>query len=172
MNDPDLLPPTDARNLLHVVVEIPAGTRHKCEFRPGAAVFALNRVLHSAVSYPADYGFIPGTLADDGDPLDALVLVSHPTFAGCLLRARPLGHLEMLDGGVPDAKLLCTAYADPHYQEVKSLADLSPHCLQELADFFLAYKRLEPKRVELGAWQGLEATYTLIARSIERAKCR
>jgi inorganic pyrophosphatase len=164
------IPPQPKENLLNILVEIPTGSHNKYEFDKDMGTFALDRVLYSSVYYPADYGFVPNTLADDGDPLDGLVIMDQPTFPGCVIAARPLGFLEMIDGGDKDEKILCVPIKDPRYANVKSLSDIAQHRLDEISEFFLTYKRLEKKAVEINGWKGLEETYALIAKSIAQYK--
>jgi len=115
-------------------------------------VFKLDRNLHSPVHYPGDYGFIPSTLSDDGDPLDVLVLVPGPSFAGCVQEVRPIGLLEMLDQGVLDEKVLAVGKNNPRYNNVWNYTDIYPHMLKEITHFFSIYKDLEGKRVEIKGW--------------------
>ena len=109
----------------------------------------LDRVLYSAVHYPGDYGFIPRTLHEDGDPLDVLVLVKEQTFSGCMIDVRPLGVLRMLDRGEPDDKILAVPLHDPYYEEFFDIADIPRHVLKEVEYFFSTYKDLEGKRVQI-----------------------
>ena len=97
--DLSLIPPSPMKGIVNLIVEIPAGSRNKYEYCSQAGIMALDRILHSSVRYPFDYGFIPNTLADDGAPLDAMVIMDEPTFAGCLIKARPIGVLDMHDCG-------------------------------------------------------------------------
>jgi inorganic pyrophosphatase len=158
--------PQPKPGLLNVLVEIPAGSQNKYEFDKDLNAFALDRVLYSAVHYPCDYGFIPNTLGDDGDPLDALVLIDQPTFPGCVIAARPLGMLIMIDGGDRDEKILCVPAKDPRYAHVKSLEDIAPHRLEEIAEFFRSYKNLEKKVTEINGWQSVEAVNFLVDEAI------
>jgi len=125
--------------------------------------------LYSSVQYPYDYGFVPNTLADDGDPLDGMVIMDQPTFPGCIIPARPIGMLIMIDGGDRDEKILCVPAKDPRYADVKSLSDIAPHRLDEIAEFFRSYKNLEKKVTEIRGWEGIEAVQALVAKSIEAA---
>jgi len=163
------IPPQPKEGVLNVLIEIPAGSKNKYEFDKELGAFALDRVLYSAVQYPYDYGFIPNTLADDGDPLDGLVMMDQPTFPGCIIPARPLGMLLMIDGGDRDEKLLCVPAKDPRYANYKSLADVPQHRLDEIAEFFRTYKNLEKKVTEIQGWEGLEAVNALVARCIQSA---
>ena len=129
---------------LDVVIEIPRGSRNKYEYDHVQHVIRLDRRLFSATVYPADYGFIPDTLAEDGDPLDALVLLEEPTFPGVWVRARPIGVFWMEDEKGPDAKIICVPEHDPVYEGVIGLDELRPHLLDEIHHFFDVYKLLEP----------------------------
>jgi inorganic pyrophosphatase len=127
-----------------VVVEIPAGSRNKYELDEETGQIFLDRRLFTATRYPSDYGFFPDTLADDGDPLDALVLLSEPTFPGCRVRARPVGVFWMEDEKGADAKVVCVAVSDPSYGGLRSIAELDPALRSEIEHFFQIYKALEP----------------------------
>jgi inorganic pyrophosphatase len=141
-------PPDDVT----AVIEIPNGSRNKYELDKATGLFRLDRVLYSAVHYPGDYGFIPRTLAEDGDPLDILVLIQEPTFPGCQIDARPIGVLRMRDRGEPDEKILAVPAADPLQSEAFDLDDFPEHLQREIGHFFEIYKDLEGRRVELDGW--------------------
>ncbi len=166
MIDLSKIPARPKAGIVHVLVEIPAHSHNKFEFDKEMGVFALDRVLYSSVHYPADYGFIPNTLGDDSDPLDALVLMDEPTFAGCVIAARPIGVLGMIDGGEGDEKILCVPAKDPRYAQVKDIADIAQHRLDEIAEFFSTYKRLEKKVTEITGWQNAAQAEAIIDRSI------
>ena len=131
-----------------VVVEIPTGSRNKYEWDPKAGAMVLDRMLFTATRYPADYGFIQGTLGQDGDPLDALVFVGEPTFPGCHIRARAVGLFNMSDEKGPAEKILCVPLRDPAWSHVQELNDLLPTLLAEVEHFFSVYKDLEGKETE------------------------
>jgi inorganic pyrophosphatase len=150
------------------VVEIPGGSRNKYELDKDSGLFRLDRVLYSAVHYPGEYGLIPQTLHEDGDPLDILVYLDEPTFTGCLLDARPIGMLRMLDRGEPDDKIIAVSTEDPLTSEYVDVAGLPSHYLREVAHFFGIYKDLEGKRVEVLDWADATAARQVIAESIER----
>ena len=156
--------------LINVLIEIAGGSKNKYEFDKDLNAFALDRVLFSSVQYPYDYGFVPNTLADDGDPLDGMVLMDEPTFPGCVIAARPIGMLEMIDGGDRDEKILCVPDKDPRYVGVKTLDDVAPHRLDEIAEFFKSYKNLEKKVTEILGWKGLDEVQPLIEKCIAAAK--
>lgn len=154
---------------IEVVVEIPRGSRNKYEFDHHRGVIRLDRRLFSATFYPADYGFIPDTLAEDGDPLDALVLLEEPTFPGCLIEARPVGVFWMSDEHGPDAKIICTACGDPQWQDVTDLAGLPSHLTEEISHFFNVYKDLEAgKSTQVDGYEGPDAAWKEIEASRRR----
>ena len=156
---------------IEVFVEIPRGSRNKYEYDHERHVFRLDRRLFSATVYPADYGFVPDTLAEDGDPLDALVLLDEPTFPGCTIDAKPVGIFWMEDEKGPDAKVITVACGDPAWEEVSSLEDLPPYLTQEVAHFFDVYKDLEPnKGTEVRGFAGVDSAWEEIRRSRARAK--
>src|SRR5579875_4155378 len=143
--------------VVNAVIEIPNEGINKYEYDKKLGVFRLDRNLYSPVHYPGDYGFIPSTLADDGDPLDVLVLVDTPSFPSCVLTVRPIGVLEMTDQGVSDEKILCVGQGNPRYKDVWNYSDCYPHTLKEMTHFFSIYKDLEGKRVEVKGWRDAAA---------------
>lgn len=161
------IPAQPKPGLINVLIEIAAGSKNKYEYDKDIQAFALDRVLYSSVKYPYDYGFVPNTLADDGDPLDGMVLIDEPTFAGCIIAARPIGMLEMIDGGDRDEKILCVPDKDPRYTHVKSLKDVAPHRLDEIAEFFRSYKNLEKKVIEIRGWQDVDQVMPLVEKCIQ-----
>lgn len=144
-------------NITRMIVEIPKGSTHKYEYDKELGVFRLDRALYSPIHYPGDYGFIPGTLAEDGDPLDILVWVDQPTFCGCLLEVRPVGLLKMIDQREPDTKLFAVPQRDPRYDQIKDVEDVFPHVRREIEHFFTVYKDLEGKKTEISGWLGENA---------------
>jgi inorganic pyrophosphatase len=155
-----------ARDPLEVTVEIPSGSRNKYEYDHRRHRFVLDRVLYSSVHYPCDYGFVDGSLADDGDPLDVLVVISEPTFPGCVVRARPVGVLDMTDDKGHDYKILAVAHDDPRWEETHTLEDLSPHRLREIENFFEIYKELEGRPTEVRGWLGTDEAWRIIDRAL------
>jgi inorganic pyrophosphatase len=129
-----------------VFVEIPAGSRNKYEYDEAAGGIVLDRRLFTSMTYPADYGFIEGAAGEDGDPLDALVLVGDPTFPGCRIRARPVGVFYMTDEKGPDEKIICASFHDPAWAHVHDINDLRPEYRDEIEHFFQVYKQLERKK--------------------------
>ena len=143
---------------VEVIVEIPKGSRNKYEMDHASGAIWLDRHLFTATSYPADYGFIDDTLGEDGDPLDALVLLDEPTFPGCHILARPIGVFWMSDEKGPDAKILCVPAKDPRWAHIQDLDHLLPHLQEEITHFFMVYKALEPgKGTEVRDWEGAGA---------------
>ena len=141
---------------VEVIVEIPRGSRNKYEIDHTTGLVHLDRVLYSSVHYPADYGFIPGTKAADGDPLDALVIVQEPTFPGCRMKIRPIGVLLMRDEMGIDEKILGVPVADPRFDGINDISDLQKHWLVEIDNFFNIYKTLEDKESSVEGWKGAE----------------
>ncbi|MGB7414185.1 MAG: inorganic diphosphatase [Thermosynechococcaceae cyanobacterium] len=168
--DLSLIPAQPKPGIVNVLIEIPAGSKNKYEFDKDMQAMALDRVLFASVQYPYDYGFIPNTLADDGDPLDGMVLMDQPTFPGCVIAARPIGMLEMIDGGDRDEKVLCVPAEDPRYNEVTSLKDIAPHRLEEIAEFFRTYKNLEKKVTEILGWKDVDAVNPLVNECVAAGK--
>jgi inorganic pyrophosphatase len=163
------IPAQPKAGLLNVLIEIAGGSKNKYEFDKDLNAFALDRVLYASVRYPYDYGFVPNTLADDGDPLDGMVMMDEPTFPGCVIAARPIGMLEMIDGGDRDEKILCVPDKDPRYANIKSIKDVPQHRLDEIAEFFQTYKNLEKKQVEILGWKDVDAVMPLVEECIKAA---
>ena len=154
---------------VEVIVEIPQGSRNKYEIDHETGEVWLDRHLFTATTYPADYGFVPHTLAEDGDPVDILVLVEEPTVPGCHLYARPLGVFWMRDEAGPDAKVLCVPSGDPRSEHLRDLGDVPDHLLQEIGHFFEVYKALEPhKQTDVRNWDDRTAAERVITEGRER----
>lgn len=150
-------------DILNVVVEIPRGSRNKYEYDEKHNVIMLDRVLHSSLFYPTDYGFVPQTHADDGDHLDILVLISQPTFPGCVLQARPIGIMDMEDEEGKDWKVIAVAHHDPHYKHINDISELNGHMKREIQHFFETYKQLEDgKRTSVLGWDTKEKALAII----------
>ena len=142
---------------IEAIIEIPKGSRNKYEMDHESGEIWLDRLLFTAMQYPADYGFFPGTLAEDGDPLDVLVLLDEPTFPGCHMLVRPVGVFWMRDEKGPDAKIVAVPSADPRWAGVHDITDMRSFVLDEIAHFFDVYKDLEPdKSTETRGWEGVE----------------
>ena len=153
---------------INVVVEIPEKSRNKYEYDKTHDIFRLDRALHSAIHYPGDYGFAPQTLALDGDPLDVLVLVIEPTFPGCLVVARPIGLLKMIDGGKQDDKVLAVPVGEPAFEEIHNYTQIFPHLLRKVSHFFETYKALEGKETRIGSWRDSAYARRIISESFQR----
>ncbi len=150
----DLDPGPDCPEIVRTIVEIPKNSSNKYEYDGQLGVFRLDRALYSPMHYPGDYGFIPGTLSEDGDPLDVLVLVDEPSFPGVLIAVRPVGVLEMVDQNEPDQKVLAAPNRNPRFDQIHTIDQVFPHNLREIEHFFTIYKELEGKRTEMRGWRG------------------
>ena len=171
MTDYTRLPIGDkAPDRVNAVIEIPKDSVNKYEYDKALHVFKLDRTLFSPVHYPGDYGFIPCTLGQDGDPLDILVLVEAPSFPGCLIEVRPIGVLQMLDQGKKDEKVLAVAESDPLYRQINDAAQVLPHQLREIEHFFAIYKYLEDKRTEIAGWGDADEARKIIVEGQKRFK--
>jgi inorganic pyrophosphatase len=143
----------DTPKVIYVVVEVPKGSRNKYEYDKTRGFVKLDRVLYSPIHYPGDYGLIPSTHYDDGDPLDVVVMVNEPTFPGCIIEARPIGLFRMLDRGVADDKVLAVPAFDPIFQDYYDLPHIPQHFLKEMEHFFQVYKDLEGMETQVLGWE-------------------
>ena len=160
---------TPAEGCIHVVIEIPRGSRNKYEIDHETGHVFLDRRLFTATTYPADYGFLPNTLGDDGDPLDALVLLEDPVYPGIWVDARPVGVMWMQDEAGGDAKIICVPPKEPRWKEVQDLRDLPEELLEEIKHFFDVYKALEPgKMSNTQGFEGRKAAWREIELSRKR----
>ena len=155
----------DSMDRIEAIIEIPVGTRNKYEVDKVHDKVKLNRVLASAMTYPAEYGYIDNTLANDNDPLDILVISSEATFPGCIVPARVIGCLEMYDNGKEDFKIISVVDVDPRYNEINNLEDLSSFTLQEIKNFFENYKTLEKISVVVKEYHNKEFALRVIEES-------
>ncbi|MCF0115336.1 MAG: inorganic diphosphatase [Erysipelotrichaceae bacterium] len=154
--------------VVEALIEIPLNSFNKYEKDEETGKIKLDRVLYAAMRYPTEYGIIEDTLAPDGDPLDILVICTEPTFAGCIVPARVLGYLEMIDGGKLDYKLISVVDCDPRYDDIHTLDDIPTFKLREIQNFFDNYKVLQGVDVTTGDYHGIEDTKIIIQESIER----
>lgn len=154
--------------IVTAVIEIPQGGINKYEYDKNLHVFRLDRNLHSPVHDPGDYGFVPRTLAEDGDPLDVLVIGDTPTFPGCVYQARVIGLFEMLDQGIHDEKVLAYASGNARFRDIENYTEVQPHILLEIAHFFSIYKDLEGKRTEALGWKDRQIAYQVIEAAHKR----
>ncbi len=164
----ELPPGPDWPQVIYVVVEIPKKSRNKYEYDVNGGFVKLDRVLFSSLHYPGDYGFIPQTLHDDGDPLDVLVMTNEPTFSGCVIEARPLGIFHLVDKGQIDDKILAVPHTDPLFHGFHTLEDVPSHFLDEVSHFFNVYKDLESSTAEGKGWDGVERAYVEIRHAVEQ----
>ena len=147
-----------------VLIEIPKGSRNKYEYDFELKKIRYDRMIFSSMMYPADYGFIPETLALDGDPLDVLVLVTEPTFPGCVIEVKPIGVFHMADEKGPDEKVICV----PVTNKLEDLSDCNPHLIKEIEHFFQVYKDLEEKKVDVGGWGDVHEAREIVAKCYQR----
>jgi inorganic pyrophosphatase len=158
--------------VVEVFVEVPKGSRNKYEVDRTTGRIYLDRVLFTSTHYPADYGFVMDTLAEDGDNLDALVLMEDPTFSGCVIRARPVAMLEMWDEKGRDQKILCVPTNAPQWDWARDLDDIPENLRREIAHFFSVYKELEGKPSEVGDWSGKRQAVETISQARRRQSGR
>jgi inorganic pyrophosphatase len=153
------------------IIEIPKGSRNKYEWDEDRRIFLLDRFLSSSVVFPTDYGFVPESIGPDGeDPLDVLVAVSEPTFAGCGVLAKPVAVMELEDQGEREPKVVCVPCEDPNWQHIQGLDDLPHQLIEEIAHFFIAYKKREGHEVTVAGWSSRESAAEVIAEARERYK--
>ncbi len=154
-----------------VLVEIPRGQRNKYEVDHETGRIRLDRMLFTSMTYPTDYGYIEDTLGEDGDPLDALVILEEPTFPGCLVLSRPVAVFQMTDEKGPDAKVICVPATDPRYTHIQDLSDIPAHQRGIIQHFFEVYKALEPgKMVKELHWEDRAAAEVEVLAAIERER--
>ena len=150
----DLDPGPDSPELVRMIVEIPKNSTNKYEYDGKLQVFRLDRSLYSPMHYPGDYGFIPGTLAEDNDPMDVLVLVQEPSFTGCMIEVRPVGILNMVDAEEGDQKVLAVPTRNPRYDQIHTMDQIFSHVRREIEHFFTIYKELEGRLTRMEGWGG------------------
>ncbi len=154
-------------DVVYALIEVPAGSHNKYEYDKELGIFTVDRVLYSPVHYPTDYGFIPQSYYEDGDPLDVMVIMDEPTFPGCLIAVRPIGLMNMVDTGDRDDKVIAVPDKDPIYTDVRDIADLPQHMLKEIAHFFEVYKQLEGKKTDVLGWEGSQSAKASVLRALE-----
>ena len=150
----DIDPGPESPEVCRAIIEIPQNSANKYEYDGKLGVFRMDRALYSPMHYPGDYGFIPGTLADDNDPLDVLVLVQQPSFPGCLIEVRPVGILNMVDNEERDQKVLAVPTKNPRYDQIHTMDQIFSHVKREIEHFFTIYKELEGKVTRMEGWGG------------------
>ncbi|MDP3902312.1 MAG: inorganic diphosphatase [bacterium] len=157
----------------NAIIEIPKNSQNKYELDKETGMVKLDRVLYSPMHYPADYGFIPETLAEDGDPADVIILGGNPLFPGCVVKVRPIGMLKMIDSGEQDNKILGVQVNNPRFDNINDIADLEKlhtHSLKEIAHFFETYKQLQNKEVKIIGWENADAAKEEVKRSQDMYK--
>lgn len=159
-----------ANKTIDVLIEIPKGSRNKYEYDFELKKIRYDRMIFSSMHYPADYGFVPETLALDGDPLDVLVLVQEPTFPGCVMEVKPIGVFHMTDEKGPDEKMICVPVSDPIWNLLEDLDDVNSHLKKEIEHFFQVYKDLEKKKVDVGGWGDAKEAQEILEKCINRYK--
>lgn len=159
---------THLPEVVNAIVEIPKGRRSKFEVDKDTGLMRLDRYLYSSSHYPGDYGFIPQTLAEDGDNLDILVMVNEPTFSGCLIQTRVVGLFQMTDRGQHDYKVLGVPSSDPLFHEIRELDDVPAHYLREVEHFFATYKQLEGVTTEVRGWESAAVASAEVHASVDR----
>jgi inorganic pyrophosphatase len=145
-------PGPECPEIVRMIVEIPKNSGNKYEYDRALGVFRLDRALYSPMHYPGDYGFIPGTLAEDGDPMDVLALVDQPSFPGCLIEVRPVAVLNMVDSSVGDQKIISVPTRNPRFDQIHTIDQIFAHIRREIEHFFTIYKELEGKITEMRGW--------------------
>ena len=152
---------------MRAIIEIPKNSTNKYEYNAELGVFRLDRALYSPMHYPGDYGFVPGTLGEDGDPLDVLILVDEPSFTGCLMEVRPVGLLHMVDQHQKDQKILAVPNHNPRFDSIHTMDQVFPHTRREIEYFFSIYKDLQGAKTEMKGWNGPPEARKMITRSRE-----
>ncbi len=166
----DIAPGNDAPNEINVIVEINRGSLNKYELDKETGLIMLDRVSHTAQTFPFDYGFVPQTHWHDGDPLDVILITTSPLIPGILVKARPLGVMDMIDSGESDAKIIAVPAGDPRFSHMNDLADVNPHFVKEVTHFYENYKKLQNKVVTIPTVRDAKAAKEVISESIELYK--
>jgi inorganic pyrophosphatase len=166
----DITPGKNIPQEINVIVEIEKGSKNKYELDKETGLIKLDRVMYTSQDYPFDYGFVPQTHWHDGDPLDVVLLTTHPLVPGLLLTARPVGVLDMIDDGESDAKIIAVPVKDPRWNEVKDLSDVNPHTIEEIKHFFETYKQIQKKDVTIPTIRDAKAAMDVINEGIELYK--
>ncbi len=161
----DIDPGPDSPEVVRAIIEIPKNSANKYEYDGNLGLFRLDRALYSPMHYPGDYGFIPGTLAEDGDPLDVLVLVDEPSFTGCMMEARPVGILHMFDQTENDEKVLAVPNRNPRFDSIHTIDQVFPHTRREIEYFFSIYKELQGMKTQIKGWGGPRDARRIITES-------
>jgi inorganic pyrophosphatase len=162
----DITPGDNTPNEITVIIEIAKGSKNKYELDKVTGLIKLDRVMHTGQDYPFDYGFVPQTHWHDGDPLDVVMLTTYPLISGVLLTARPVGVIDMIDGGDSDAKIIAVPVDDPRFNKIKDLSDVNPHTVEEIVHFFETYKKIQKKEVTIDGVRDAVAAKQVIEEAI------
>lgn len=155
---------------MNVIIEIGKGSKNKYEIDKITGLIALDRAMYTAQDYPYDYGFVPQTLWDDGDPLDVIVLTTYPLASGILVKVRPVAMMDMIDNGESDVKIIAVPIKDPRWKDVKDLQDINKHTVKEMEHFYKTYKKLEDKEVEIKGFFGAKEAKEAFVKALESFK--
>ncbi|MFA7216495.1 MAG: inorganic diphosphatase [Candidatus Paceibacterota bacterium] len=151
---------------MNVIVEIRKGSHNKYEIDKQTGLIALDRVYHTTQDTPFDYGFVPQTLWEDGDPLDVIILTTYPLDIGILVKVRPVGLMDMIDSGEGDAKIIAVPVSDPRWNDTKDLSDINKHILKEMEHYFTTYKMLQGKEVIIKGFENKESAKKAFEKAI------
>ena len=166
----DITPGKKVPNEINVIVEINKGSKNKYELDKETGLIMLDRVMYTSQDYPFDYGFVPQTHWHDGDPLDVVLLTTHPLVPGLLLTARPVAVFDMIDDGESDAKILAVPVKDPRFNDIKDLSDVNPHTIEEIKHFFETYKQIQKKTVSIPTIRDAKAAMEVVLEGVELYK--
>jgi inorganic pyrophosphatase len=155
---------------MNVIIEIQKGSKNKYEIDKKTGLIALDRVMHTGQDYPFDYGFVPQSLWLDGDPLDVVLLTTYPLLPGVLVTARPVGVMHMVDDGEADEKVIAVPTHDPRFEKIQDLSDVNPHTLKEIEHFFLTYKNLQKKDVQINGFEAKDKAVLAFEQSLKLYK--
>ncbi len=154
-----------APEIINVIVEIPKGSKNKYEIDKETGMIMLDRAMHSSQDYPFDYGFMPQSHWEDGDPLDVVILTTYPLSPGILVKVRPVAIMNMIDDGDSDAKIIAVPEKDPRWDDIKDLSDINKHTIKEIQHFFMTYKQIQNKEVKVNGWEDKAAAHAAITHS-------
>ncbi len=156
----------DTPEKINTIIEINKGSLNKYEIDKKSGLIMLDRVSHTAQTFPFDYGFVPQTHWHDGDPLDVVVLTTAPLFPGCLVEVRPVAVMDMIDSGESDAKIIAVPTGDPRFEHIRDITDLPPHFMKEAKHFYETYKKLQNKEVSIPSVRGADAAKEVITEAV------
>lgn len=158
------------RDEMNVIIEINKGSKNKYEIDKSTGLIALDRAMYTSQDYPYDYGFVPQTLWEDGDPLDVVVLTTNSLFPGVLVKVRPVGMMDMVDGGESDVKIIAVPISDPRWDHILDLENVNKHTLKEMEHFFTTYKNLQNKKVVINGFYGKDKAMEAFDKGVKMYK--